>query len=69
MTDLAEFRALAERVETIRDRLTASAQLLHDLINDGIATLENLRDLREHHMALVAEADLLAAQIAGRSGS
>lgn len=64
-----EFAALARRVEEIRARLGASAKLLHDLINDGIATLENLRDLRDHHMALVAEADLLAAQIAGRSGS
>lgn len=64
-----EFAELARSVAEIRARLGASAKLLHDIINEGIATLENLRDLRDHHMALVKEADLLAAQLAGRSGS
>lgn len=60
---------LAARVEEIRARTTAVGKILHDVINEGIATLENLRELRDQHVALVEDVDQLAAKIAARRGS
>ena len=60
---------LARRVEEIRASLDHEGKLIHDLINAGIVSLENLRELREKNEALVDAAAALAAAIAARSAS
>lgn len=59
-----ELEALAARVAEIQRHAAASGKILHDVINEGIASLEHLRDLREQHAALVADVEQLAADIA-----
>lgn len=60
---------LVKRVDEIRARATAVGRILHDAINEGVCLLENLRELREQHGALVVDVEKLAAQIAARRGA
>lgn len=60
---------LVKRVDEIRARATAVGRILHDAINEGVCLLENLRELRDQHVALVEDVDQLAAKIAARRGS